>query len=222
LFAALVGAGLIGIGARGIYKQYFQSGGLTLFLVNAGSSLTFFGVAGFVNVLSSLTFFGVALLSFVAAKVVVEEAKNALNIKPSSFGKFYYRGGFESKMTKREAALILGCRSARSFVLVLLVLRLMLCRAVRRESSSKEKIMERYRALMKLNHPDMGGSPFLSSKINEAKVRSRSVPWFCSFFVSLCWLSSRPYLSIMFDFPCRLVLVQDLLFKTARSDADNK
>ncbi len=50
-------------------------------------------------------------------------------------------------MTKREAALILGCR----------------------ESASKEKIMARYRTLMKANHPDLGGSPFLSSKINEAK-----------------------------------------------------
>lgn len=59
----------------------------------------------------------------------------------------FYEGGFEEPMSKREAALILGCR----------------------ENATKEKIMARYRTLMKVNHPDLGGSPFLSSKINEAK-----------------------------------------------------
>ncbi len=63
------------------------------------------------------------------------------------FSKRYYEGGFEAPMSKREAALILGCR----------------------ESSSKEKIMDRYRTLIRLNHPDLGGSPLVSAKINEAK-----------------------------------------------------
>jgi len=30
-------------------------------------------------------------------------------------------------------------------------------------------IASRYRILSKLNHPDLGGSPYISSKINEAK-----------------------------------------------------
>lgn len=30
-------------------------------------------------------------------------------------------------------------------------------------------VAARYRVLSKLNHPDLGGSPYLSSKINEAK-----------------------------------------------------
>ena len=38
-----------------------------------------------------------------------------------------------------------------------------------RESATKEKITERYRMLMKINHPDRGGSPFVSAKVNEAK-----------------------------------------------------
>lgn len=63
------------------------------------------------------------------------------------FSKRYYEGGFEPTMTKREAGLILGCR----------------------ETASKERIMDRYRLLIRLNHPDMGGSPMLSAKINEAK-----------------------------------------------------
>ena len=62
-------------------------------------------------------------------------------------GRKFYEGGFESPMSKKEAALVLGCR----------------------ESASKQKIMERYRTLMRLNHPDLGGSPLLTRKVNEAK-----------------------------------------------------
>lgn len=59
----------------------------------------------------------------------------------------WYEGGFESPMSKREAILVLNLRG----------------------SATKERIMERYRAMMRLNHPDLGGSPFVSTKINEAK-----------------------------------------------------
>lgn len=51
------------------------------------------------------------------------------------------------QMNKREAARILGIRA----------------------SADKTKLMERYRTLMKNNHPDSGGSPYLAKKINEAK-----------------------------------------------------
>ena len=64
-----------------------------------------------------------------------------------SVGSKYYEGGFEDKMTKREAALILGVR----------------------ESSTPKRIKEAHRNLLILNHPDTGGSTFLSGKINEAK-----------------------------------------------------
>jgi DnaJ family protein C protein 19 len=50
-------------------------------------------------------------------------------------------------MSKREAASILGVR----------------------ESVTKDKLKEAHRRIMLLNHPDRGGSPYLASKINEAK-----------------------------------------------------
>ncbi|KAL3529440.1 hypothetical protein ACH5RR_008762 [Cinchona calisaya] len=59
----------------------------------------------------------------------------------------FYPGGFETTMTRREAALILGVR----------------------ESAVIEKIKEAHRRVMVANHPDAGGSHFLASKINEAK-----------------------------------------------------
>ena len=58
-----------------------------------------------------------------------------------------YKGGFEAEMTRREAALILGVR----------------------ESAEKAKVMEAYKRMMMLNHPDLGGSAHISTKINEAK-----------------------------------------------------
>ena len=70
----------------------------------------------------------------------------------------YYDVGFEETMDRREASLIRGCR----------------------ESACQEQIMDRYRNLIRVNHPDMGGSPYLAGKINDAKnilySRARSDP----------------------------------------------
>ncbi|KAI5665332.1 hypothetical protein M9H77_24655 [Catharanthus roseus] len=59
----------------------------------------------------------------------------------------FYEGGFQQKMTRREAALILGVR----------------------ESTAVDKVREAHRRVMVANHPDAGGSHYLASKINEAK-----------------------------------------------------
>lgn len=59
----------------------------------------------------------------------------------------YYKDGFESKMSRNEAALILGV-SPRAPI---------------------RKIKECHKRIMLLNHPDRGGSPCLAAKINEAK-----------------------------------------------------
>ncbi|KAL7554228.1 hypothetical protein ACHAWF_017641 [Thalassiosira exigua] len=64
-----------------------------------------------------------------------------------SVGSKYYEGGFEDQMTRKEAALILGVR----------------------ESSAAKRIKEAHRKLLILNHPDTGGSTYISGKINEAK-----------------------------------------------------
>ncbi|KAI7886459.1 hypothetical protein K492DRAFT_177250 [Lichtheimia hyalospora FSU 10163] len=60
----------------------------------------------------------------------------------------FHKGGFDAKMNKREAALILGLRESQA---------------------TKNKVKEAHRKIMLLNHPDRGGSPYLATKINEAK-----------------------------------------------------
>ncbi len=57
------------------------------------------------------------------------------------------KGGFQSTMTTKEAALILGVR----------------------ESTPNDKLKQAHRKVMLQNHPDRGGSPYIASKINEAK-----------------------------------------------------
>lgn len=65
-----------------------------------------------------------------------------------AMGKAFYKGGFENKMNQKEASLILSLNE---------------------RSITKDKVRKAHRTLMLLNHPDRGGSPYLATKINEAK-----------------------------------------------------
>ncbi|XP_060538833.1 mitochondrial import inner membrane translocase subunit TIM14 isoform X2 [Pantherophis guttatus] len=69
-----------------------------------------------------------------AMKQMEPQVKQTLQSLPKTAFSGYYRGGFESKMNKREAALILGVSP----------------------TANKAKIREAHRRVMLLNHPDKG------------------------------------------------------------------
>eukprot|EP01134_Creolimax_fragrantissima_P008268 CFRG8268T1 len=74
-------------------------------------------------------------------------AKKLDELQKSNFARSYYKGGFEEKMNRREAGLVLGISP----------------------SSNSKRVRDAHRRIMLANHPDRGGSPYLASKINEAK-----------------------------------------------------
>ena len=60
---------------------------------------------------------------------------------------YNFPGGFQRHMTAMEAVKILGITDA----------------------ASNEEIHKAWSHLIKINHPDMGGSSYLTEKVNEAK-----------------------------------------------------
>ncbi|ONH65111.1 Mitochondrial import inner membrane translocase subunit TIM14 [Cyberlindnera fabianii] len=68
--------------------------------------------------------------------------------QPGINGKAFYKGGFGPKMTRTEALQVLGLRES---------------------TLTKKKLKDTHRRIMLANHPDKGGSPYLATKINEAK-----------------------------------------------------
>ena len=73
-------------------------------------------------------------------KADLSTLSNALKVEK------YYKGGFETKMSRREASLILGVSP----------------------NANKIKIKEAHKRIMNINHPDRPfGSPYIASKINE-------------------------------------------------------
>ncbi|KAI9568830.1 hypothetical protein HD554DRAFT_2204840 [Boletus coccyginus] len=60
----------------------------------------------------------------------------------------WVKGGFRAKMDRKEAIAILGIKDGPMF---------------------RNRLKDAHRQIMLANHPDRGGSPYLASKINEAK-----------------------------------------------------
>ncbi|CAL2029824.1 unnamed protein product [Caenorhabditis brenneri] len=94
---------------------------------------------------------GLAAVGFGARYVLRNQAliKKGIEAIPVTGGAFnsYYRGGFDQKMSRSEAAKILGITP----------------------SAKPAKVKEAHKRVMIVNHPDRGGSPYLAAKINEAK-----------------------------------------------------
>ncbi|KAG0706769.1 hypothetical protein DFH29DRAFT_117382 [Suillus ampliporus] len=60
----------------------------------------------------------------------------------------WVKGGFKAKMDRKEAIAVLGLKDGITL---------------------RNKLKDAHRHIMLANHPDRGGSPYMASKINEAK-----------------------------------------------------
>ncbi|XP_049848765.1 uncharacterized protein LOC126316713 [Schistocerca gregaria] len=81
-------------------------------------------------------------------KLVIPKPVNLSGDKQAD-SQILYGGPFQSEMTKKEARQILGLSEE--------------------QSRHGQNVTRQWRQLMLRNHPDIGGSPYIAAKINEAK-----------------------------------------------------
>lgn len=91
---------------------------------------------------------GVTLAALTGRAALRAYAKSGIGMATvSTSNSKYIRGGFEPTMSTREAIQILGLK----------------------DNANNDAIKKAHRGIMLANHPDRGGSPYLASKVNEAK-----------------------------------------------------
>lgn len=87
--------------------------------------------------------------AFLALYVVAGAYKSiSTRMNGGNGSKAFLKGGFDAKMNAKEALQILNLNEA---------------------NLNKKKLKEVHRRIMLANHPDKGGSPYVATKINEAK-----------------------------------------------------
>ncbi|PVU95103.1 hypothetical protein BB561_002038 [Smittium simulii] len=99
-------------------------------------------------ILAGVGLAGVGLFGRAMFKRASLKANSVLLKGVDPVNKKYVKGGFDAKMSKSEAALILGLKETRL---------------------NKTTVKDAHRRIMLKNHPDRGGSPYLATKVNEAK-----------------------------------------------------
>ncbi|ODQ63590.1 hypothetical protein NADFUDRAFT_53253 [Nadsonia fulvescens var. elongata DSM 6958] len=83
---------------------------------------------------------------------------------PHTVNTNFYMGGFAPKMSRQEAMLIMGITE-----IDLKKLQLNMGKRNGFEKDIEDLLKNKYRQLLKHNHPDKGGSSYIMVKVNEAR-----------------------------------------------------
>ena len=94
-----------------------------------------------------MRFFPAIISTIPAIFLILYRWGNILKFIATIFFKKNYSKSKQSSITKKEAYQILGLN----------------------EGATKKEIVESYQNLMKKNHPDLGGSDWITKKLNEAR-----------------------------------------------------